>query len=148
MCVLACRQKVNGRRHTVHEPELDYGIESDEDWEEPADGELLTVCTIMPDAHLTCLVSVMLPSFVHAPVPRFPGLQREDCNSFCIAQAVQQLLIRQCQFSKHEGALPSSYIAVQLHEFNAIPHYGSAFTAVSFKQTTCMHCFCQRPSIT
>ncbi|KAL3132337.1 hypothetical protein ABBQ32_008915 [Trebouxia sp. C0010 RCD-2024] len=35
-------QRVNGRRYNVQEPELDYGVESDEDWEEPADGELLT----------------------------------------------------------------------------------------------------------
>lgn len=48
MLMLACRQKVNGRRYNVHEPELDYGVDSDEDWEEPADGELLTVCTAVP----------------------------------------------------------------------------------------------------
>lgn len=51
---------MNGRRYNVHEPELDYGVESDEDWEEPADGELLTVCPTLPAHHsahvMTCLV--------------------------------------------------------------------------------------------
>lgn len=60
--LFACRQRVNGRRYNVQEPELDYGVESDEDWEEPADGELLTVCSAMPclsscsfHALVTCL---------------------------------------------------------------------------------------------
>ena len=62
---------MNGRRYNVHEPELDYGVESDEDWEEPADGELLTVCSTMPahfDARLTSLVSIASPSSMHAPI--------------------------------------------------------------------------------
>ena len=47
-CILsACRQKVNGRRFNVQEPELDYEVESDEDWEEPDDAEVLSVCSTM-----------------------------------------------------------------------------------------------------
>ena len=31
----------------MHEPELDYEVESDEDWEEPDDAEVLTVRSVM-----------------------------------------------------------------------------------------------------
>ena len=47
MCACACRQKVSGRRFNVQEPELDYEVESDEDWEEPDDAEVLTVRSVM-----------------------------------------------------------------------------------------------------
>lgn len=51
---------MSGRRYNVHEPELDYGIESDEDWEEPADGELLTVCPTMPAHHSAHILTFLV----------------------------------------------------------------------------------------
>lgn len=64
----ACRQRVNGRRYSVQEPELDYGVESDEDWEEPADGELLTVCCTM-----RCLpCSLLCPTLSSGPFTALP----------------------------------------------------------------------------
>ena len=87
---------MNGRRYNVQEPELEYGVESDEDWEEPADGELLTVCSTMPahdDAHVTSVASAALPLLVHARIPCFSWAASENCISSCIAEAVQKLSV-------------------------------------------------------
>ena len=42
-----CRQVLNGRRCFKQEPDVDYDVDSDEDWqEEPEDGESLSVCIL------------------------------------------------------------------------------------------------------
>ena len=41
--VLCHSQMIRPCRWRVHEPGLDYEVESDEDWSEPEDGESLTV---------------------------------------------------------------------------------------------------------
>ena len=43
ICIHCGRQLVRPRHWRVHEPGLDYEVESDEDWSEPEDGESLTV---------------------------------------------------------------------------------------------------------